>query len=47
MSNFDSNDGWRKLADVLARTNNRMETLVDRHWATNRFYRLATPRQPF
>jgi hypothetical protein len=37
---------WRKLADVPARSTNRLETLVDSNFATNRTYRLATPRQP-
>jgi hypothetical protein len=36
---------WRKLADVLARTNSRVETLIDPAPATNRYYRLVTPIQ--
>jgi len=37
---------WLKLADVLNRTNNRLETLIDPDWRTNRFYRLLTPQRP-
>ena len=37
---------WNKLADLIARTNNRVEILIDPAWTTNRFYRLVTPRQP-
>jgi hypothetical protein len=37
---------WSKLADVLARTNNRVETIFDSGYTTNRFYRLVTPQQP-
>jgi hypothetical protein len=37
---------WAKLADVLARPNNRVETIIDPAWTTNRFYRAVTPRQP-
>ncbi|HYV30506.1 MAG TPA: hypothetical protein VEO53_05280, partial [Candidatus Binatia bacterium] len=37
---------WLKLADVVARTNNRVETFLDPGWTTNRFYRVATPRRP-
>ena len=37
---------WRKLVDVPARSDNHVETVVDPGWTTNRFYRLATPRQP-
>jgi hypothetical protein len=37
---------WSRLADVLARTNNRVETIVDPNYSTNRFYRVATPRVP-
>ncbi len=35
---------WRKLADLTARSVNRVETLVDAAAVTNRFYRLRTPR---
>ena len=34
------------LADIVARTNNRVETFTDPAWTTNRFYRVAVPRQP-
>jgi len=37
---------WFKLGDIFARTNNRVETLIDPGWTTNRFYRAVTPRQP-
>ena len=37
---------WSKLADLIARTNNRVELLLDPAWVTNRFYRVVTPRQP-
>ena len=37
---------WRRLADVVARTTNRTETFIDPTWTTNRFYRVAVPRQP-
>ncbi|MEY2407643.1 MAG: hypothetical protein QOF48_313 [Verrucomicrobiota bacterium] len=37
---------WMRLGDVLARNTNRTETIVDPGWTTNRFYRVATPRQP-
>jgi Lamin Tail Domain/CotH kinase protein/Immunoglobulin domain/Bacterial TSP3 repeat len=37
---------WTKLADVLARATNRTEVVPDPSWTTNRFYRVATPRQP-
>lgn len=37
---------WWKLADVVARTTNRVETVVDSAYATNRVYRLATPVLP-
>ena len=37
---------WTKLADVLARATNRTEIVPDPGWTTNRFYRVATPRQP-
>ena len=41
-----TNGIWFKLGDVLARTNNRVETIIDSSWTTNRFYRAVTPRQP-
>jgi hypothetical protein len=37
---------WTKLVDLPARTTNRVETVIDPGYTTNRFYRLATPRQP-
>ncbi len=37
---------WTKLADVAARSSNRVEVLPDPGYRTNRFYRLATPQQP-
>jgi hypothetical protein len=35
-----------KLADVVAHATNRVELITDPAPATNRFYRLVTPRQP-
>ena len=37
---------WRKLADVLARSSNHVETIPDPSWTTNRFYRVVVPMQP-
>jgi hypothetical protein len=37
---------WSRLADVLARTNSRVEVIPDPVAGTNRFYRAVTPRQP-
>ena len=37
---------WFKLADVPARSTNRIETISDSGYATNRLYRLATPQVP-
>jgi hypothetical protein len=37
---------WSRLADIVARANNRVETFIDPTWTTNRFYRVVTPRQP-
>jgi hypothetical protein len=37
---------WTRLADVAARTSNRVEVVTDPNPNPNRFYRLATPRQP-
>jgi len=31
---------------VFARSNNRVEIIVDPAWISNRIYRAATPRQP-
>jgi hypothetical protein len=37
---------WSKLTNVTARSTNRIEQVVDADYATNRFYRLVTPRLP-
>jgi hypothetical protein len=37
---------WTKLADVPARPTNGVEVIPDAAYATNRCYRLVTPRQP-
>jgi hypothetical protein len=37
---------WTKLMDLPARATNRIETVFDESYTTNRFYRLATPQQP-
>ncbi|MEY2409763.1 MAG: hypothetical protein QOF48_2433 [Verrucomicrobiota bacterium] len=37
---------WRKLADFVSTPTNRVETLTDPAWTTNRYYRVVTPRQP-
>ena len=37
---------WTKLGDVVARPTNRVETLFDPGWTTNRYYRAVDPRQP-
>jgi hypothetical protein len=37
---------WKKLADVLARSVTRNETVVDPGNNTNRYYRVVTPIQP-
>jgi hypothetical protein len=42
----DDLGAWQTLADVLSRTSNRVETVVDPTAATNRSYRVVTPRQP-
>lgn len=36
---------WSKLADSVARTNNRLETVIDPGATSKRYYRLITPRQ--
>jgi hypothetical protein len=41
-----SGGAWSKVADLFARTNNHVETVIDLNWTTNRFYRAVTPRQP-
>jgi len=35
---------WTSLTDILARTTNRIETIIDTSPATNRMYRIATPQ---
>lgn len=37
---------WFKVADVVARTTNRVESINDPAFTTNRVYRLVTPQQP-
>jgi hypothetical protein len=37
---------WSRLADIVARPNNRVESFTDPGWTTNRFYRAVLPRQP-
>ncbi|MCI0745855.1 MAG: immunoglobulin domain-containing protein [Verrucomicrobia subdivision 3 bacterium] len=37
---------WTKLADVIARATNHLESVMDSAATTNRYYRLVTPRQP-
>jgi hypothetical protein len=37
---------WFKLGDVVARATNRVENISDPNFVTNRYYRVATPRQP-
>jgi hypothetical protein len=36
---------WSRLADIVARATNRVETVTDANANTNRYYRLVTPRQ--
>ena len=36
---------WLRLADIVARTTNHVETITDPNATTNRYYRLVTPRQ--
>jgi hypothetical protein len=38
--------GWSKLADVVARSTNRTESVFDPASVAHRSYRLITPRQP-
>ena len=43
----DLNAGlWLKLSDIVGRTTNRVETVLDSHAGTNRFYRISTPQLP-
>lgn len=37
---------WSKLADVVARNTNHVESIADPGWGTNRFYRVVTPFRP-
>jgi len=37
---------WRRLGDIVARPNNRVESFTDSSGNTNRFYRVVLPRQP-
>jgi hypothetical protein len=37
---------WTRLANLVARPGNRVETVSDPAWTTNRFYRLVVPAQP-
>ncbi len=37
---------WQRLSDVVARTNSRVESVVDPSFNTNRYYRIVTPRRP-
>ena len=37
---------WTKLADLFARPTNRVESISDPGWNTNRFYRVVVPQQP-
>jgi len=37
--------GWSRLADVVARVSDRVETVTDPNGTSNRYYRLVTPRQ--
>jgi hypothetical protein len=37
---------WQKLADVVARPTNRVESVWDPRSRPQRFYRIVTPRQP-
>jgi hypothetical protein len=39
-------EAWSRLADIPARSSNRVERVTDPSFTTNRFYRLATPRPP-
>jgi hypothetical protein len=45
--NDNLNSGaWSRLANIVARTNNRVESFTDPAWTSNRFYRVVTPAQP-
>jgi len=43
----DFNSGvWSRLADIVARPSNRVESFIDGGWNTNRFYRVVMPARP-
>jgi hypothetical protein len=37
---------WKHLSDIVARTNNRLESIIDPSPTAGRFYRITTPQQP-
>ena len=37
---------WTKLSELIARTNNRVESVIDNTTDAARFYRVLTPRRP-
>jgi len=37
---------WKRLSDIVARTNNRLESIIDPSPTAGRFYRITTPQQP-
>jgi hypothetical protein len=41
-----SSGNWRRLADLIALPTNRVESIRDANWTTNRFYRVVLPAQP-
>lgn len=43
--NPENAGGWLNLASVLAQGTNRVESVVDTSWTSNRFYRVLTPAQ--
>jgi hypothetical protein len=45
-SDAPGSGAWLGLAHVVARTTNRVESITDPIFTTNRIYRLATPQQP-
>lgn len=38
--------GWCRLADLVARPTNRIESVFDPNWVSRRFYRLVAPVRP-
>jgi hypothetical protein len=38
-----NSSSWNRLSVILARPNNRVETIPDPNWTSNRFYRVAVP----